>query len=483
MSWLQNVIAIVISFFIARIMIDAGVHRSFVRYLLKRSGSDCRSFIGGILFTSYFFSIFFSNTVVVLSMIPMVKLIMDGIEQPDLKKNISSTVVLALIYGANIGGMGSLTGSPLNIMYVGILELNKVPGRENITFFSWMLLGIPVSLALVYLSRFVLRLGTRKTSVKLNIHIEDFLDKHTIKKYSIFFVVNLGMLVLLTALQFWLKPQVVAMGLNPIDMLMVLYLLVFFVFSFIVPRGRGKTVGKAGRNAVFLLLFILLFVPVYIVETFKDVAMRYRLRILGTVRKVDLLLLKVFNLVWFFFFGEPIKSLKRRNESCYLSLNRLVYDLPFFGLLFMGVVLAVLFFIFSLGDNPNTGNMDGYISVFLEKVSVQLIPPGDQVFLFLLIVIMVAIFFTEVANNTVVVLILFPLVLNITKGLDYDPIFALLAVTIAASGAFMTPIATSVNAISYASFKEASLKKMLGLGILMNIVSGLYFTLLFYIMG
>jgi sodium-dependent dicarboxylate transporter 2/3/5 len=98
-------------------------------------------------------------------------------------------------------------------------------------------------------------------------------------------------------------------------------------------------------------------------------------------------------------------------------------------------------------------------------------------------VVLVSIFFTEIVNNTAVVLIMFPLILPMTSTLPLSPLLALLAITIAASGAFMTPIATPVNAIAFAGFRGVSLKRMLMLGFVLNILSGLWITLLFYFLA
>ncbi|MCP5046158.1 MAG: hypothetical protein GY940_03240, partial [bacterium] len=157
MSWLQSSIAFIISFLLARIMIDSDIHRGYLGYFLEKSHADFSSFITGILFTSYIFSVFFSNTVVVLSMIPIVKIILDSVRDPAQRKQVSTPIVLALIYGANIGGMGSLTGAPLNILTIGLIEGAQLPGRENITFFSWLLFGIPATFVLILISRMVLK--------------------------------------------------------------------------------------------------------------------------------------------------------------------------------------------------------------------------------------------------------------------------------------------------------------------------------------
>ncbi len=483
MNWLQNTIAIVISFLIARIMIDSDIHRTFLHHLLKKSGANYSSFLTGILFTAYFFSIFFSNTVVVLSMIPMVKIILDGIEDPKQRQALSTPVILALIYGANIGGMGSLTGSPLNILYTGIIELYKIPGRENVTFFTWFLLGIPASLVLVLISRLVLKLSEKGLLLTETIQIKDeSLGKRNVTKYTLFFVGNILCLILLTALQFSLKPKPIFYSLNPIDLLMIFYLLGFLFFGFIFPRGT-QTPRKYQQNALFLVLFLVLIVPISLVEIVKEVVIRFRLKGIRLVRRAENGLISLFNCIWVFFFKERQPHLKSKNPHSFISLNRLVYDLPFFGLLFMALMLVGVYLLVSWGDNPATPQLDGFLLRFFEALSAKLVPTGDQVFLFVFVIVMICTFFTELVNNTTVVLLMFPLVLKISSALPFNPLFALLAVTIGASSAFMTPIATPVNAICYASFKEASLKKMLAFGFVLNILGGIFITVLFYFLG
>ena len=56
-------------------------------------------------------------------------------------------LALATIYGANIGGMGSVTATPANGILVTFAVLENVPGTRDISFASWLVWGIP----LVYL--------------------------------------------------------------------------------------------------------------------------------------------------------------------------------------------------------------------------------------------------------------------------------------------------------------------------------------------
>jgi solute carrier family 13 (sodium-dependent dicarboxylate transporter), member 2/3/5 len=487
MNWLQNAVIVVVSFLMARIIIDTDLHHLMIRKLLLKSRASFSSLITAILLISYFLSMFFPNTVVVLSMIPVLKYILVNIKDAASCKRVSTNLSLAMIYGANIGGMGSLTGSGQNLVFLGYIEFIQVPGREHITFFSWLLVGIPATLVLILISRMVLKIGER------NFHFDfrwdsnepdsesSALSSARLKRYSIFFVVNLLLVLIFTALQFIYKPPALWAGMNGIDIIMLFYLGGFLFFSFIFPRGT-HTFQKFKKNLLFFLLFALFFPLVYITETLREVRSRLRLRGKRVIRWLDIIFETSFNRVWYLFCKEKLPDLKSRNPLSFISLNRLIYDLPFFGLLFMGIVFGFVFLLLKIGDNPVTDNIDGYVVRFFEGVADSMVPQSGQTLLFIVVLVLIGIFVTEFINNTTVAFIMFPLVLKISTAAGLNPLVFLLAVSTAATGAFMTPIATSVNAIGYAGIEGVSLKRMIFKGFIQNLACGAWLVVCFYLL-
>lgn len=489
MNWLQNLIIVVICFLMARILIDAGIHHHLVKRLISKSRATASSLITGALLIAYFLSMFFPNTIVLLSLIPIIKFILENIKEENIRNKISTPLALALIYGANIGGMGSLIGSPLNLVYVGYIEVSQIPGRENITFFSWLLIGIPATLVLIFISRWILKIGEKDNPILFSDQEESLLQKletRSMKKYMLFFGVNVFFIILLTAAQFFFNPGKIISGLNIIDVILMVYLSGFLFFSFIFPRrgSSGKrTPLKYKKNSIFLLMFVFFFPLVYILGTLKEVRSRLKIKKGEWVLRLDYMLNRRFNRTWYAFFKEDFQDyLKSRNKNAFVSINRLIYDLPFMGLLFMGLVIVFVFLILTIGDNPQTPKLDGYIFQFFEHLAADIISGDNQSLFFLLGIAFISIFMTEFINNTTVVFIMFPLVLQMTKVADLNPLFFLLAVSTAASGAFMTPIATPVNAIGYASIQGVSLKRMVKLGFILNIASALWVTGFFYLL-
>ena len=79
------------------------------------------------------------------------------------------------------------------------------------------------------------------------------------------------------------------------------------------------------------------------------------------------------------------------------------------------------------------------------------------------------IFFTEICSNTATANMLVPLVIGVAVELHVSPVPPALAVGLAASCAFMLPIATGPNAIVY-STGRVSQPQMMKVGLVLNLV-------------
>jgi len=103
----------------------------------------------------------------------------------------------------------------------------------------------------------------------------------------------------------------------------------------------------------------------------------------------------------------------------------------------------------------------------------------SPVFLVFIIVIFMELL-TEITSNTAVTSMMVPILISICSELDINPTFLVLPATIAASMAFMLPVATPPNAIVYGS-RYVTLKDMLKAGVVLDVVMWIYIFLFFYI--
>jgi len=138
-------------FIIARAMARWQLHRRLAWAVLRAGGSGPAAIVGGIMAATAFLSMWVSNTATAMVMLPIGQSIVATFaERSGLPERthlqFSAAVMLGIAYGATIGGMGTLIGTPPNALFAGFME--DTYGME-IGFADWMLIGIPVVLVLL----------------------------------------------------------------------------------------------------------------------------------------------------------------------------------------------------------------------------------------------------------------------------------------------------------------------------------------------
>jgi sodium-dependent dicarboxylate transporter 2/3/5 len=116
----------------------SGLHRRVALAILNAVGSSPKRLVWGFLLATALLSMWLSNTATTLMMLPIAGAVTRRIEAP----GAAVRVFLAVAYGASIGGIGTLVGTPPNLVLAGMAP-SLVPGIQPITFGGWMLFGVP----------------------------------------------------------------------------------------------------------------------------------------------------------------------------------------------------------------------------------------------------------------------------------------------------------------------------------------------------
>jgi len=136
-------------FIISSAMEKSGAHHRLAMGMVQLvGGKGGRRLVLGFLLASTVLSMWISNTATTLMMLPIALAALE--ESPDRKK-LAVPLILSLAYGANIGGIGTLIGTPTNIVYSGAYK--QITGQE-VSFMHWMKLGVPTVVILTPLVYF-----------------------------------------------------------------------------------------------------------------------------------------------------------------------------------------------------------------------------------------------------------------------------------------------------------------------------------------
>ena len=158
-----SVLLLLGGFLVALAMDRWQLHRRMAFAIMLKVGTEPRRLVLGMMLATAFISMWVSNTSSALMMLPVAIAIASmtapiGAAPParDLA-HFTAALLLAVAYGATIGGMGTLIGTPTNALVQGFMARNF---GVDITFLDWLAFGLPtVSLLLPAAWLLLVRVG------------------------------------------------------------------------------------------------------------------------------------------------------------------------------------------------------------------------------------------------------------------------------------------------------------------------------------
>ncbi|MBI9080563.1 MAG: sodium:sulfate symporter [Pseudodesulfovibrio sp.] len=135
-------------YFIYQLMVVTRITDAFVSWVLRKSRGNASVLLLYVIGASAALSSFIPNTITVLTLLPMLKRLDRDFARQGVG-GMTTVLMCSAIYGAAIGGMGSMIGSPANALLIGVLDFYQIAGREQITFFNWFLWSVPLVILFV----------------------------------------------------------------------------------------------------------------------------------------------------------------------------------------------------------------------------------------------------------------------------------------------------------------------------------------------
>jgi sodium-dependent dicarboxylate transporter 2/3/5 len=141
-------------FVLALSMEKWGLHRRFAFAALRVVGSEPRRVVLGFMAVTAFVSMWVSNTATAIMMIPIALSVIDVVLRQANGRTLEETetfgggpghnfavcLLLGIAYGASIGGIGTLVGTPPNLFLASYIETHL--GHE-MSFARWLAVGVP----------------------------------------------------------------------------------------------------------------------------------------------------------------------------------------------------------------------------------------------------------------------------------------------------------------------------------------------------
>ncbi len=126
------------------------LHKRIALTIIRLTGTNGNRIVLGFILATGFISMWLSNTATTMMMFPIATSVIQVIgRHAEPKANLryfSLTIMLAIAYASNFGGIATIIGTPPNVAYISHLKAANVPA---ISFFNWMLICTPLSILLL----------------------------------------------------------------------------------------------------------------------------------------------------------------------------------------------------------------------------------------------------------------------------------------------------------------------------------------------
>jgi len=148
------------SLMIAKAIEVSNLHRRFALRILMLVGNESKSILFGFIIVTALLSAFMSNTVVAAMMLPLAVSILSVINE-SYRKAFAPVLMLAIAYSASIGGVITIIGTPPNLIFSSLAR----DMGYNVTFLSWLPVGLPIGSTLLIILWFYLSYGLKGIKV------------------------------------------------------------------------------------------------------------------------------------------------------------------------------------------------------------------------------------------------------------------------------------------------------------------------------
>ncbi|WP_155599288.1 SLC13 family permease, partial [Zobellia amurskyensis] len=145
-------------FVLALALEKVNLHKRIALNIIKITGTTPNKVVLGFMIATASLSMWISNTATTVVMLPIAMSVInllvndaDGFTKSD--KNFALSVMLGIAFSANAGGVATVIGTPPNSVMIGLLE-NEY--NIEISFLKWMVLGVPFSALMIWISYLVL---------------------------------------------------------------------------------------------------------------------------------------------------------------------------------------------------------------------------------------------------------------------------------------------------------------------------------------
>lgn len=137
---------VLVGYLLAGALINSGMDIRLSLGIVSRMGERTKNIMLGMMIATAILSMAMSNTATVAIMVPIGLGLLKMADAKPLESNYGKALFIGIAFAANIGGIGTPTGTPANT--IAIAFLNSLAGIQ-LTFLDWTVRALPLVIVLV----------------------------------------------------------------------------------------------------------------------------------------------------------------------------------------------------------------------------------------------------------------------------------------------------------------------------------------------
>ena len=140
--------------FLALSIERTGLHRRLALFIMGLTGARNWQLLLGVMAATAILSMLISNTSTALIMMPMaLAMLAAGGVAPGRTEGLAGALPMGIAFAASIGGLGTMIGTPTNVIGAGLIEETL---GVRISFLTWSLYAMPIVILGIPLAAFII---------------------------------------------------------------------------------------------------------------------------------------------------------------------------------------------------------------------------------------------------------------------------------------------------------------------------------------
>jgi sodium-dependent dicarboxylate transporter 2/3/5 len=216
------------------------LHRRIALKIVRLTGTSGNGIVLGFIISTGLISMWLSNTATTMMMFPIALSVIHVMQEnhPHKKRiqNFSLTLMLAIAFASNFGGIATLIGTPPNVAYAAYIQKKY---NVAIGFFDWMVVCMPLSILLLFILYWVMVKWLYPNGMKEDASTKQLI-KNEVEKLGAFSAAEKRVLAIFLCTAFlWItKGLINQLGWIKLDDTMIA--LIGGIALFICPAGDEK---------------------------------------------------------------------------------------------------------------------------------------------------------------------------------------------------------------------------------------------------